>query len=123
MGEISMKIVVLFVLLGAVQVFSDTSQSSAYINDDVAMPDVMSMMQMKAGVAAAAGVSLATGQSDVVVNGALFGNGNGHFASSLLVDKEVRATGDMKSDSIISAKTALNTKGTVTAAKKILSLE
>lgn len=78
---------------------------------------------MKAGVAAAAGVSLATGKSDVVVNGALFGNGNGHFASSLLVDKEVRAEGSILSGKVVNAKTGFITKGTVTASKTILSME
>lgn len=107
----------------ATQAFAE----NLYANDEVAVPDVINMIQMKAG---AEGVKLATtlseqpagGDGDILVNGKLYIKNALHTAGNVLVDKEIMATGSIKSDNTIDAKVGFRTAGTIHAKDAITSL-
>merc|ERR1712072_1011497 len=90
-----------------------------YVNDEVALPVVINMVQMKAGVGATTTPPAST--NDVVVNGVMMVNGNVHSAKSLMADKTIRATGSISTDDKVAAKVAVNSAGTMTAKGTITS--
>jgi hypothetical protein len=93
-----------------------------YANDEIAMPDVLSMVQMKTGVMAAASEAApAGGKNDVLVNGGFYVGGKVHVAQNILTDKEVKAMGAIRGDASIIAKTGFQTPGTVVAKGEIKS--
>merc|ERR1740130_877497 len=112
----ALMVVAVATLALATQAFAE----NLYANDEVAVPDVINMIQMKAG---AEGVKLATtlseqpagGDGDILVNGKLYIKNALHTAGNVLVDKEIMATGRIKSDNPIDAKFGFRTAGTIHA--------
>merc|ERR1711998_203393 len=97
------------------------AEDNGYANDEVALPDVISMMQMKAGAGVKLAQQLDQGSGDVLVNGKLFIKESVRSGESLMVDKQIMSTGSIKSDDIIDAKVAFKTSGTITAKDAITS--
>lgn len=115
----------LFVLLVVGCSWGLEEQANPYINDEVALPDVISMMQMKAGVGvrAQSTASPILDKGDVVAGGVVYAKGKIHTGDSLFAHKEVKANGKIISGDAIEAKTALKTEGKVEAKGVISATE
>jgi len=112
----------LLVVLVAVVQASSEKLINPYVNDYVAVPDVMSMVQMKTGMQAGVKMAATIGANEAVVfDSNVFIRNAVRAGDSVVVEKTIKSTGSVSSDDKLWAKVGVETLGTMTAKSTITS--